>query len=101
MANNEIGSFPDCFGNHTLGDLKCKSCPSAPQCLDKQAGFNLSGLLESCSRIIAAEEVAGGVPDLVFKLDEQIITDEDFETLKHDHPALFKWYMSFNGIPSG
>jgi len=69
--------------------------------MDEQAGFALSQLLNGCAQNIEIERSTGGVPDWVLEVDERIITDEDLETLRHDHPGLYKKYMKFNGIPEG
>lgn len=69
--------------------------------MDTQAGFALSKFLNRCAQIAGIEESMGGVPDWVMELDGRIVSDEDLETLRHDHPGLYREYMKFNGIPEG
>ena len=87
-----------CFSQHELASLICRVCPVENACRDKKAGYRVSTVLERIQQVEELERIEGGLPKWVIRLDERIITDEDFETFKKDHPALFARYMRFNGV---
>lgn len=56
-------------------------------------------MLDSLALNIETEE--RGLPDWVMEIDERIISEEDWETLKAGNPQLFRAYKRFNDIPEG
>ena len=87
---------PLCFGNYGPFKKDCKRCPVAGGCLNDQAGFKASELLNAMDAQRQRIEACGEPPDWVYKWDEY--SDEELNTLKTEDPKKYAIYQGWSSF---
>lgn len=93
--NVEILARPLCFGNFGFEKPGCGSCPFRRKCMDDQAGWAVSYVLEQLFQLEIVEELAGEngvkVSALLRKIDQ--VPEEDISWVFAKHPEAQKIYQ--------